>query len=77
VAFAGVVAAGAGAACGAVAPLVAAVCDQAELDAHNEIALAKINPAATRIFLSPHADPALGLGVSPSSKLFPPLIILD
>src|SRR5438105_11322582 len=40
--------AGAGAACGTAA-LVAAVCDQAVPHAHNETALAKINPAAIRI----------------------------
>ena len=45
-------AAGAGAACGGVgAPLAGGVCDHAALDANSETALAKINPAAIRIFV--------------------------
>src|ERR1700685_1296830 len=40
-----------GAATGAAAPVVGAVCDQAKPDAHSETAPAKINPAAIRIVL--------------------------
>src|ERR1700736_5559742 len=64
VGFAG---AGAGAACGAAAPLVAAVCDHAAPDAHNETALAKINPAAIRI-LFPSSISCSALAFLPSSE---------
>jgi hypothetical protein len=54
-AFAGArAAAGTGAACGAVTPLVAGVCDHAVPDAHRETTPAKIKPAAMRIVFPLH-----------------------
>jgi hypothetical protein len=64
-AFAGArAAAGRGAACGAVTPLVAGVCDHAVPDAHRETTPAKIKPAAMRIVF-PLADPVPGRGFLP------------
>ena len=73
-------AAGAACAAGAAAPLAAAgaaplaggVCDHAALEASNETAPAKINPAAIRILFSLNIDPAPGFRLSPSSGTLPP-----
>jgi hypothetical protein len=75
-AFAGA-GADAGAACGVAAPLGAGVCDQAAPEAHNEIALAKINPATIRILFPSHAVPALSPGFLPLPEYFLPRAILD
>src|SRR6267154_3704548 len=66
-ALAGCAGAGAGAAAlgvatGAGVPLAGGVCDHAALEANNETAPAKINPAAIRILFSSNADPAPATG---------------
>src|SRR5712671_2936322 len=51
-----------GAATGAGVPLAGGVCDHAALEANNETAPAKINPAAIRILFSSNHDPVPGSG---------------
>src|SRR5882724_1147281 len=53
-----------GTAAGAAAPLAGGDCDHAALEASNETAPAKINPAVIRILISSNTDPAPAPGTA-------------